>query len=307
MSSDANQSTLHKLISANIGWIGAGKMGAPMARNLLSAGYKLKVCEPNKKALQELQHHGAEDALNLSDLHDADIVFSTLPNDAALDLVLNGTENQTGLARILQPGACLIEMSTVSPECSAATSAVLHNKGVHYLRAPLSGSTKMAESATLTVLASGDEAAWVAALPLLKSLSASQFYLGSGDEARYMKLVLNTLVGGAAGLLAEAMALGKAGGLDAARMMSVINESAVASPLLKYKTEAISKSDFAPAFSVEQMIKDVSLITDAGQSHDIPMKLMELLLGQYQAASQAGFGQQDFFSLIAWMTNERTG
>ncbi|MGV8954415.1 MAG: NAD(P)-dependent oxidoreductase, partial [Cypionkella sp.] len=174
--------------------------------------------------------------------------------------------------------------------------------GAHDLRAPLSGSTAMAENATLTVLASGDQAAWDAVLPLLKLLSSRQFYLGAGDEARYMKLVINTLVGATSAILAEAIALGVSGGLSRSSMMEVICESAVASPLLKYKSAAVVAADYQPAFSVAQMIKDFSLISDAGRSNDVPLLVTGMILELYRAAANSGLREEDFFALVKWQS-----
>jgi 3-hydroxyisobutyrate dehydrogenase len=158
----------------------------------------------------------------------------------------------------------------------------------------------MAENATLTILASGSEPAWQAVLPYLKMMSQRQFHLGSGEEARYMKLVINTLVGGLSALLAEALSLGQSGGLSRASMMEVIGESAVASPLLKYKMATVVADDFSPAFTVAQMIKDFTLISDAAREKGVPLLTTGLILEQYRAAANAGLKDEDFFALVKW-------
>jgi len=207
-----------------------------------------------------------------------------------------------GLAQHMAPGSVLVEMSTVSPECSAEVASALKYKRIFYLRAPLSGSTAMAETATLTVLASGDQQGWDTAIPAIRLLSSRQFYLGQGEEARYMKLVINTLVGATSAILAEAIALGASGGLSPASMMEVICESAVASPLLKYKAAAVVAQDYAPAFSVQQMIKDFSLISDAGRANGVPLLTTGLILELYRAAANSGLRDQDFFALVKWQS-----
>ena len=282
-----------------IGWIGAGKMGAPMIRNLLAAGARLSVSEPDDDARDGLVRAGATASENLSAHSSNSIVFATLPNDKVLrDVVLGAA----GLAQHMAPGSVLVEMSTVSPECSAEVASALKYKRIFYLRAPLSGSTAMAETATLTVLASGDQQGWDTAIPAIRLLSSRQFYLGQGEEARYMKLVINTLVGATSAILAEAIALGASGGLSPASMMEVICESAVASPLLKYKAAAVVAQDYAPAFSVQQMIKDFSLISDAGRANGVPLLTTGLILELYRAAANSGLRDQDFFALVKWQS-----
>lgn len=284
----------------NIGWIGAGKMGGPMIQNLLGNSAQVCVIDPDADSVAAAIGKGATAGASFEDIADKDIVFSTLPNDRALMSVVSGTPNKKGLVDVLAKGAIFVDMSTVSPDVSSKVAKLLEKANVSYLRAPLSGSTVMAENATLTILASGDESAWQTVLPYLEMMSKRQFYLGAGDEARYMKLVINTLVGGLSALLAEALSLGESGGLTRASMMEVIGESAVASPLLTYKTQTVVADDFSPAFTVLQMIKDFTLISDAARSNGVPLLTTGLILEQYRAAANAGLKDADFFALVKW-------
>lgn len=300
MDSKAVAQTQADAAGSTVGWIGAGKMGMPMIRNLLAAGIPVAVSEPDATARDHLAAAGATAAPDLSLLDGASIVFATLPNDEALRLVVLGSATAPGLADRLAPGSTFVEMSTVSPDCSSTAAQTLENAGIRYVRAPVSGSTAMAEKATLTLLASGDAQGWEAALPLVRHLSARQFWLGSGEEARYMKLVLNTLVGASSAILAEAIALGASGGLGRAAMMEVICESAVASPLFKYKADLVVSEDYTPAFTIGQMIKDFTLISEAGRSNGIPLMTAGLILELYRTAANAGLQNEDFFALVKW-------
>ena len=287
----------------SVGWVGAGKMGAPMIRNLLARGVAVTVSEPTLTVVAELAEAGATPAAAPADLATCAVVFATLPNDAALLEVVLGTTVSAGLAAVLPAGAVFVEMSTVSPECSVRIANALSDKGILYLRAPISGSTALAEKAALTILASGDQAAWTAALTYLEMISARRFYLGPSEQARYMKLVLNALVGATSSILAEALALGASGGLSRADMMGVICESVVASPLLAYKREAVVADDFTPAFTVAQMIKDFTLISDAGRTQGVPLLTIGLILELYRAAANTGLKDDDFFALVKWQAN----
>lgn len=283
-----------------IGWVGAGKMGGPMLQNLLVNSVPVCVSDPDSAAVGTAVAKGATVASTLADMADLNIVFSTLPNDEALIAVVAGTADIKGLAGILKAGTIFVDMSTVSPDASSQVAEILKKSNILYLRAPLSGSTVMAENATLTVLASGDAAAWQTVLPYVKMMSQRQFHLGLEDEARYMKLVINTLVGGLSALLAEALSLGESGGLTRASMMEVIGESAVASPLLKYKAAHVVADDFSPAFTVLQMIKDFTLISDAARAKGVPLLATGLILELYRAAANAGLKDSDFFALVKW-------
>lgn len=279
-----------------VGWAGIGKMGAPMSRRVLDAGYPLSVFEPLPENRATIVAEGANVAHSLEDLAAAsDVVVLTIPNDAVLrDLVLA----KGALADALRPGQILMEMSTVSPEISAEVSAALGARGVAYLRAPVSGSTITASSGNLSVMVSGPDDAYRKVEPMLSCFASRQFYLGQGEEARYLKLVLNALVGATAALLGEALTLGLKGNLSVETMLSVICESAVASPLIAYKRDLLVNRNFDPAFSVSQMMKDFDLILAAAKSDHVPMYLASMIRQQYEAAYTDGLADKDFFVLF---------
>lgn len=289
-------------IQNGIGWIGVGKMGNPMATRLIEAGQALTICDPVAENRASLVARGAVVANSPGDLAArCGLIFSTIPNDAVLADLIWGDEDHGGFLSQIAAGTIFVEMSTVSPQLSERVAKELVLRGVPYLRCPISGSTALARNGSLTALASGDAAAWEAVSDTIDLLAARKFYLGAGEEARFMKLVLNTLVGATSSILGEALLLGEKGGLNPAQMMEVISESAVASPLIKYKKDMISAMDFSPAFSVQQMMKDFTLITEAGRAQQIPMFAANLILQQYVSAANVGYGEQDFFALFDWM------
>lgn len=278
-----------------LGWVGTGKMGAPMCRRVLAGGYELAVVEPVEANRAPLVAEGAQ-AVDLARLADREIVFTTLPDDRALRAVMLAPG--TGLAFALGSGQTVVEMSTVSPAASAEVGAALAERGVAYLRAPVSGSTATAASGTLTVLASGPRAAFEACGPVLACFASRTFHVGEGDESRYLKLAINAMVGATSALIAEALAFARKGELGTAGMMDVVLESVVASPLLGYKRDMIVAGDYAPAFALSQMMKDLDLVLDAARQGHVPMPVTALIRQQYEAAAAQGLGARDFFALV---------
>lgn len=279
-----------------VGWIGVGKMGAPMAGHLLNNGVDVTVFDARPENIAAMEQAGARRAASIEAVGNAcTIVFTSIPDDPALSSVV------AALAPAMAENAILIDTSTVSPKASGEAAQMLAEHGIRYLRAPVSGSTTIAAAAGLTVLASGDESAWREVEPLVTLFSRERFYLGPADEARFMKLVLNTLVGASASILGEAILLGEHGGLDRAQMMDVILKSAVSSPLLGYKRETVVVDASEPAFRLDQMVKDFSLILAAAESEHIDMDVSALVLKQYQAAAEDGFQARDFFALVDWI------
>ncbi len=278
-----------------VGWVGAGKMGGPMSKRLVDAGHRVLVLEPDERNRAFATEAGAVAAPDLAAIGaEAAIVFSMIPNDVVLQRIVLGAE---GLSGAMTPGSVLVEMSTVSPAASKQVAEALAVRGVDYLRAPVSGSTALAAAGTLSVMASGPRAAYERVEPLLAVLSAKRFYLGHAEQARYLKLVVNSLVGATSSLLAEALAFGRKGGLSSADMLDVIGQSAVASPLIGYKRDMVVSGDYAPAFTVEQMIKDFDLIMDTARADHVPMIMAALVRQQYERAFAGGDGQRDFFVL----------
>jgi 3-hydroxyisobutyrate dehydrogenase len=272
--------------------VGAGKMGLPMARNLRDGGHALSVSDPDAQRLRLAREVGL-DALDAGDgIAAADVVLSSLPHDAALRAV--GGQ----VARHARRGTVYIDTSTVSQHASAEVARLCDAAGVRHLRATVSGNNHMAEAAQLTVMTSGPREAYDDMLPLLRLLGPSQFWLGAGEQARLMKLVVNLMIAQTSAMLAEALALGRKGGLDWKDMFSVLTASAVASPILKAKAVQLAERDFTPTFTVEQMMKDLGLILEAAAASHVPLPQTSATLQLMHSAVAQGWGAEDYAAII---------
>lgn len=276
-----------------IHFCGVGKMGLPMAGHLAAAGHELTVSDPSAERLALARAQGltvVEDERKV--LATAHVVFSSLPNDGALRTVA------AVLASAARPGTTYVDTSTVSPQASAQVAGVLEAQGIVYVRTAVSGNNKMAEAAQLTVLASGPRAGYDRMLPLLERLGPTQFYLGDAEQARLMKLVVNLMIAQTSAMLAEALTLGRKGGLDWQAMWQVLTASAVASPILKAKSVQQAQRDFTPTFTVEQMIKDLDLILGAGSAVHAPLQQTAMTRRLMQEAQSRGLGQEDYAAIL---------
>ena len=273
--------------------IGIGKMGLPMARHLAAAGHAVTVSDPSAERGQLAQAQGLTVCeTSASTLARAEVVLSSLPDDAALRSVA------TQVAAWAPPGAVYIDTSTVSPPASAEVASVLAHRGGAYLRATVSGNNQMAEAAQLTVLASGPRDTYEQMLPLLRTLGPHHFYLGQAEQARLMKLVVNLMVAQTSAMLAEALTLGRKGGLDWQAMWQVLTASAVASPIVQAKAVQLRERDFTPTFTVTQMIKDLDLILNAGEAHQVPLLQTALTHKLMNAAVGQGDAHEDYAAII---------
>ena len=277
-----------------IAWIGAGKMGLPICKRLKAAGHDVHVLARRPEQAKALSDMGFANAANVSDLvSGAGVVCTAVTDDKALRDVVLGN----GFSTALSPSAIFIDFSTVSPSISQEIAANLA-PSIAFLRSPVSGSTGMAEAGTLTALVSGPRAAFDNMEGIYSAFTKKAFHLGEAEEARYLKLAINSMVAATSVLLGEAMAFGAKGGLTRQAMLEVITQSAVASPLIGYKTDMIVSGDYRPAATLSMLMKDLDLLLSAGQAQDTPLPVSRMIRHIYGAASARGLGEQDFFVLV---------
>jgi 3-hydroxyisobutyrate dehydrogenase-like beta-hydroxyacid dehydrogenase len=272
-----------------IAFIGAGKMGLPVCNRLLAAGHDIKALARRPEQAKILGDHGFSTAGTVSDtIKGSDIAFTCVSDDKALaDVTLDNA--------IIAP--VFIDMSTVSPDISAKIAARLP-KSVGYLRSPVSGSTALAETGTLTALVSGPKATFESMAHIYAAFTRKAFHLGEGEEARYLKLAINSMVAATAALLGEALAFGRKGGLSHEAMLDVFTQSAVASPLIGYKKDMIVSGNYKPAATLDMLKKDVELLLAAADEQKTPLPVNTLIRNIYQTASSNGLGEKDFFVLV---------
>ncbi len=279
-----------------IGWIGFGKMGVPICHRLHNAGFEISVHARNEAGFARAMANDLPSVGDLAELVErSDIIMAAITDDAALLDIVGG---QDALAEAMTDRQIFVDTSTVSPKASSQAGEMLSKRDIPYLRAPVSGSTQMAAAGTLSTIVSGPKEAYERLAPVFSSFVRQSFYLGDGEQARFMKLALNAMVAATSALLAESLAVARKGGLENATALDVISQSAVASPLIGYKRDMIVAGDYEPAFSVSQMLKDLNILLAVGQSEHCPLPVSAQIRQQYEAAYARGLGEQDFFALV---------
>jgi 3-hydroxyisobutyrate dehydrogenase-like beta-hydroxyacid dehydrogenase len=281
--------------SQKIAWIGLGKMGFPMAEHLVKAGFPMVVLStsPQAKAITGPTVSVVDSAKQA--VADADVVFSMIPDDGVLQQICLG---ENGTFNTMKPGSIHVDMSTVSPAGSAVVAEAAARSDVRYIRAPVSGSTNLAAAGILTILASGPRDAYDDCTEAFESMGKNLFYIGEGEEARYLKLLLNMMVGATSAVVAEALTFGERGGIDWEQMIDVINGSALASPLINHKAAPLKERNFEPAFSASQMAKDFNLILNTGREMNVPMPVTAIVREYLSTMMGQGKGDLDFFGLV---------
>ncbi|MGM4888286.1 NAD(P)-dependent oxidoreductase [Tardiphaga sp. 20_F10_N6_6] len=279
-----------------VAWIGVGKMGLPIAGRMVEAGIRVTGYDPGQQRMALAQQLGLQTANSAADAAANHlIIFTSLPDDAALRSVVLGPD---GLLNRLTRGAVLVETSTVSAEISAEVGVAAEASGVTYLRAPVSGNAAIAHTGALTCFVSGPRNAFDAVQPVLATFTRAQTYLGVAEEARFAKLAVNLMIAVSAGMMAESLALARKGGISWPDILKVLDDSAVASPMVKYKTPPLATRNFESTFSCRQMAKDLDLIIGAGHHVGVPLQLAAQVREIYGSLIAQGDGESDFIATV---------
>jgi 3-hydroxyisobutyrate dehydrogenase-like beta-hydroxyacid dehydrogenase len=281
--------------SNKVAFIGIGKMGLPMSVLVAKAGYAVTAFDQSQVRLAAAREQGISTAASPTNaVSGRHVVITSLPDDAALRAVILGG----GLLGAMAPNSILIETSTVSAEASGEVDAAARAHGIAYLRAPVSGNASIVHTGALTCFVSGPRDAFERIKPLLASFTRAQTYLGPGEEARYAKLAVNLMIAVSAAMMAESLALARKGGIGWQDILQVLDDSAVASPMVKYKTAPLRKRNFDSTFSCRQMAKDLDLILGAGHAVGVPLQLAAQVRETYGALVAQGDGETDFIATV---------
>lgn len=294
-----------------VGLAGLGRMGRAFARRLLDAGYELAVYNRTPERADEFVERGATRVATPFELWgETGVVITMLADPQALEDVTLGERGvlsepvPAGTATAPLSEATLIDMSTVSVESSRRVADLAAEQGVAYLRAPVSGNPAVVEAGNLSIMVSGPRETFERAEEVLKAIGPTVFYVGDGEQARVLKLALNLMVAGTAQLMAEALTLGEANGLDRATMLEVMGSSAVGSPFVKYKTPPLLDDDYATTFSTTLMYKDLELVLEVGNGAGVPLPVTATVQQLLQSCISTGMADIDFMALLPRLKRE---
>lgn len=284
-----------------LGFIGLGKMGSRMATRLMHAGYQMYVNDTVRAAAEPLISEGAVFVEKACDLCDyVDYILISIPNAPILKEVVDG---ENGILKKAKPGLCIIDLSTIDPKSSADVNEKIEEKGCSFLRASVTGSTAYAAAGTLGIMASGSKELYEKALPFLKIIGNRQRYLGEKEQARYMKICINMMLGTTMQMLAESLVLGEKADIDWQTMIECICDSAAAADIVKAKEEALKTRDFSPMATSRMMEKDMNIAMELAKDLGICLPLAAVSRQFYNTMRGNGLGDVDYSGLV--LLNEK--
>lgn len=279
-----------------VGFIGLGIMGAPMAANLLRAGFDVTVWNRSPSRTQPLLEAGANGADSPAGVAAAaEVTLSCVTNSGDVEEVALGPN---GVIEGAKPGSVYIDCSTISPEVAKKVAAALGKRGVAMLDAPVSGGDIGAQAGTLAIMVGGEAAVFERCLPVLEAMGKTIVHVGPSGSGQVVKLC-NQIAGGLNLLAAaEAIGLARRAGVDPEKMLQVVSAGAAGSWMLSNLAPRAVRGDYAPGFMVDLMQKDLRLVLDAANETHTPLPGTALVSQLFQSIQAEGRGRDGTQSLI---------
>lgn len=280
-----------------VAFIGLGRMGLPMATNLIRSRFEVTGCDVDPAKVEALAARGGRAAGSPAEAAaNADVSLSMVMNDAILREVALG---ERGVLPTAAPGHIYVDLSTVSPAVSAELAEKAAERGVAFLCGKVAGSIGLAEEGQLTLFASGDAAAFETCAPVFRAMAANLHHVGHGASAAYLKLVHSLIVGVYSAMLGEALTFGQKGGLDLATMIDILEAGPLGSRQLTLKAPVLKERRFdAPPSDIDTAAKDVDLILEAGRRDATPLPVTAAVRQVMAAAQAHGGGKRDIYSVL---------
>jgi 3-hydroxyisobutyrate dehydrogenase len=286
-----------------IAFIGLGNMGAPMAHNLLKAGFSVSVFDLVQAAMDNLEQAGATPANSASDVvQGADVVISMLPAGKHVESLYIG---DNGLINQLKAGCLVIDSSTIDAATSKVVANELAKKSIHFIDAPVSGGVGGATAGTLTFIVGGREQDYATALPILQAMGKNIFHAGGHGAGQVAKICNNMLLSVLMLGTSEALQMAIDNGLDPKVMSDIMLQSSgrnwtleLYKPCPDVMPNVPSSNDYQGGFMVDLMKKDLGLAMDTGLKSQSATPMGALAQNLYSIHSQQGNGQLDFSSIF---------
>jgi 3-hydroxyisobutyrate dehydrogenase-like beta-hydroxyacid dehydrogenase len=275
-----------------IGYIGIGLMGLPMSRRLLERGYAVTVCDIVPARTDAAKAAGATVVATPADaVQGQDIVVLNLPTNEAVELVAFG---EHGVASALRPPQLVVDFSTVKVDKGRAFAAKLREKtGCGWIDAPVSGGPPACAAGTLTVMAGGDAAEIERVRPLMADVAAQFTPMGPSGAGLTAKMINQLIVGCGHAVLAEAVVLAEAAGIDAARIPECLSGGYADSSMLQKLYPRIVQRDFAPQGYARQMLKDLEMLSEFAAGLKSPLPMAGQALSLYRMLVHLGYSELD--------------
>ncbi len=278
------------------GFIGLGIMGLGMARNLLKAGFEVRVWNRTASKMDILAVEGAATATGPADLAaQCDLIFVCVSDTPDVQAVLLG---ENGVIHGAKAGSLVVDHSTISPNATKTIAAALNERGVQMLDAPISGGSEGAANGTLSIMIGGEAAQVERAMPYLQTMGKTITHVGPQGAGQMVKLVNQILVVGNALAMSEALVFAQAGGLDLEKTFNAVAGGAAGSWMFSNRAPQILNRDWRPGFTIDLQQKDLRLVKETADSLAAPIFATNIVFDMYRTLQAQGLGAEGNHALI---------
>ena len=286
----------HTAGKTKIGFIGLGIMGAPMVRNLLTAGYDVTAFDLAPDRVEAVVEDGGKGASSIAEaVRDADVVITMVPASPQVEKVVL---HEGGVLENIRAGGLIIDMSSITPQTSVDVAKAAAAKGVEVLDAPVSGGEAGAVEGVLSIMAGGEQETFDAAAPILEALGRTIVLCGPHGSGQTVKAANQLIVAVNIQAVAEAVVFLEKSGVDLEAALDVLNGGLAGSTVLTRKKESILAGDFRPGFKIDLHHKDMGIVTDAARNVGAAVPAGALLAQLVAALRQQGDGGLDHSALV---------
>jgi 2-hydroxy-3-oxopropionate reductase len=280
----------------NVGFVGLGIMGCPMARNLLKQGHALTVWSRRAASMQPLLDAGARGASSPAEVASAaDVVISMVPDAPDVREVMLGAQ---GVARGARPGLVAVDMSTILPAAAREIAAELQALGIAFLDAPVSGGEGGAIAGTLTIMVGGTEAAMARVRPLFECMGKTIVHIGDAGAGQVAKATNQIITGVGVLTVAEALNFARRNGVDPAKVREALMGGAASSRILENHGQRMLDRNFNPGFKSWMHQKDMNIVLQTAHRLGVCLPASAAAAQMFNAMVGAGLGEEDSVAMI---------
>ena len=283
-------------MSTNIGFIGIGIMGKPMARNLMRAGYQLVIYNRTPGPMNELVAQGARAANSPREVAEqSNVIITMLPDSPQVQEVMTG---ENGVLAGAKAKTLVIDMSTISPVVTQQLAKAAQAHGVRMLDAPVSGGDVGAQQGTLSIMVGGSSEDFEQARPLFEILGKTIVHVGDSGAGQVVKACNQIVVALTIEAVSEALVLGSKAGVDPAVILQVLSGGLAANRVMEVRGPNFLQHNFQPGFKIALHQKDLSIALAAGREYGVPLPVTAIIDQMLQVLKVRGQGDQDHSALL---------
>jgi 3-hydroxyisobutyrate dehydrogenase-like beta-hydroxyacid dehydrogenase len=279
----------------NVGFIGLGVMGGPMASHIINNGFNLSVFNRSKEKSKKwsIENTEAKVCFSIEDLAtDRDAIILCLGNDNDVRQIIDEIKT------LIKPGTVVIDHTTTSAKLAKEMNSILVKQGSYFLDAPVSGGEAGAQQGTLSVMVGGDEKVYISIRDVLDSYSKFSKLMGPSGYGQLTKMVNQICIAGLIQSLAEGLHFAKKSNLEVKDVIEVISKGAAQSWQMENRWKSMIKDEYEHGFAVDLMRKDLNIVLEHAKSIDANLEVTDIVNSFYKDIQNAGGGRWDTSSLL---------